>query len=177
MAANLLYNNLEVEPIGVNVTIPGNDIARLMYYLSCVATVIDHDKADILIDYEHYYLLSEAEKDLLIELASLFNPLIFLDAGIFIRDDSLIPPDADNEFYQITDHRIGIHVNEEVMIGGHSVKVLKVMACNDTWLTKFYINPLNNFKRTLNVNDKNSVDSSHSYTRKRPDDECCCSIF
>ena len=47
---------------------------------------------------------------------------------IFILDSRLLISGFDNEFYQITDERIGIHVNEEVMIGGRVVRVLKVMA-------------------------------------------------
>ena len=72
------------------------------------------------------------------------NPKIFIDAGIFILDPVLVPDDSDNEFYQITDERIGIHVNSEIVIGGRTVKVLKVMACNLDWLNTFYFEPWKN---------------------------------
>ena len=56
----------------------------------------------------------------------------------------LVPEGSDNEFYQITDERINFHFNDEIMIGGKTCKILKVMACNTSWLLRFYYNPLKN---------------------------------
>ena len=36
------------------------------------------------------------------------------------------------------------------MIGGRTVKVLKVMACNFDWLNNFYITPIKNIHRVNN---------------------------
>ena len=197
MSGDLVMNNLQVEAIGEIVTIPNNDIAKLMYYLSCVDTVINHNQEgedDILTDYKHYYLLSENEKDLVLTLVSLFNPLIFIDSGVFIVDPNLVPEGADNEFYKVTDQRIGVHVEDEIMIGGKWVKVLNIMACNTDWLYKFYINPLNNFNR-IDYNKYRqyapapkpepiySQPSSHNisfnsyHSGRKSDDDCCCLIF
>ena len=144
MAANFGFNNLKVEAIGQKVTIPNDDVAKLMYYLSCVYTVINYNEIDRLTDYENYDLLSVDGMAELFKLVLLFNPKIFIDAGIFILDPVLVPDDSDNEFYQITDERIGIHVNSEIVIGGRTVKVLKVMACNLDWLNTFYFEPWKN---------------------------------
>jgi hypothetical protein len=144
MAANFGFNNLKVEAIGQKVTIPNDDVAKLMYYLSCVDTVINYNEIDRLTDYENYDLLSVDGMAELFKLVLLFNPKIFIDAGIFILDPVLVPDDSDNEFYQITDERIGIHVNSEIVIGGRTVKVLKVMACNLDWLNTFYFEPWKN---------------------------------
>jgi hypothetical protein len=144
MAANFGFNNIKVEAIGQKVTIPNDDVAKLMYYLSCVDTVINYNEIDRLTDYENYDLLSVDGMAELFKLVLLFNPKIFIDAGIFILDPVLVPDDSDNEFYQITDERIGIHVNSEIVIGGRTVKVLKVMACNLDWLNTFYFEPWKN---------------------------------
>ena len=143
MLAN--FNRLHVQQIGVTVTIPNDDFARLMYYLSCVDTVIEYDNEDdILTDYENYYLLNVEQKAVLLSLVTLFNPKIFINEGVFIVDPSLVPEGSDNEFYQITDERINFHFNNEIMIGGKTCKIEKVMACTNSWLLRFYYNPLNN---------------------------------
>ena len=80
-------------------------------------------------------------------MVSLFNPLIFIEAGVFVVDPALVPEGMSNEFYKITDKKFGFHVDQQIMIGGQMVKVLKIMDCKTTWLYKFYINPLNNFKK------------------------------
>ena len=138
-------NRLHVKPIGEIVTIPNDDVARLMYYLSCVDTVIEYDNTDdMLTDYENYDLLNVDQLTVLFGLVTLFEPKIFIDGGIFILDPVLLPEGSDNEFYQITDERINFHFNDEIMIGGKTRKILKVMACNASWLLRFYYNPLKN---------------------------------
>ena len=138
-------NNLEVHPIGVTVTIPDDDVARLMYYLSCVGTVIEHDNEnDMLTDYENYDLLDVNQLTLLFSLVTLFEPSILIKGGAFILDPSLVPEGMGNEFYQITDERINFHFNDEIMIGGKTRRILKVMACNIFWLKRFYYNPMKN---------------------------------
>ena len=44
MSINLDFNSLNVEKIGRTVNVPNNDLARLMYYLNCVASVIQYDE-------------------------------------------------------------------------------------------------------------------------------------
>ena len=134
-----------VQPIGETVTIPNDDVARLMYYLSCVDTVIEHDNTDdMLTDYENYDLLNVNQLTVLFSLVTLFDPKIFINGGIFILDPLLVPEGSDNEFYQITDERVNFHFNDEIMIGGKICKILKVMVCNTSWLLRFYYNPLKN---------------------------------
>ena len=72
----------------------------------------------------------------------LFNPKIFINASIFIVNEDLLPNNTANEFYKVTDERIGVHVNQQVMIGGRAVKVLNNMAWNSSWLNRNYLTPL-----------------------------------
>ena len=136
--------NRGVYAFGERTSVPDDDVAKLMYYLSCVDTVINYNEIDKLTDYQNYDLLTVDDMTLLFKLVLLFNPKIFIDAGIFIIDESLLPYDLDNQFYKITDERIGIYVNDEIMIGGRNVKVLKVMACNESWLVRNYFRPWKN---------------------------------
>ena len=138
------FNNVKVQTFGERTFVPDDDVAKLMYYLSCVDTVINYNEIDRLSDYENYDLLSVDSLTELFKLVLLFNPEIFIEAGIFILDENLLIYDMDNQFYQITDERIGIHVNNEIMIGGRTVKVLKVMACNERWLIRNYYRPWKN---------------------------------
>ena len=116
--------NRGVYAFGERTSVPDDDVAKLMYYLSCVDTVINYNEIDKLTDYQNYDLLTVDDMTLLFKLVLLFNPKIFIDAGIFIIDESLLPYDLDNQFYKITDERINIYVNDEIMIGGRNVKVL-----------------------------------------------------
>ena len=142
MSINLDYNALKVERTGTVVHVPDNDLARLIYYLNCVLVVIQYEKNNKLTDYEHYYYLTSEEEKAVYGLAALFTPKIFIDAGVFILNPDLVPYGSSNTFYKITDDRIGVHVNKEIVIGGRVVRVLEVMALTTEWLNRYYIEPL-----------------------------------
>ena len=133
MSASFGMNKFSVQRIGVQVEVPNNNLARIMYYLSCVFNTIQYNESNKLSDYQHYYYLNEDEKKAVYALAVLLNPKLFLDANIFILDDGTLTGNFGNEFFKITDERIGVHVNQELMIGGRSVKVLSIMACKRSW--------------------------------------------
>jgi len=171
MSVNLKYQSLDIKPIGRKVTVPDNNLAKLMYYLACVFKVIQYDQSSRLTDFQRYYSLSKEEEQTVLGLVALFNPKIMTDLSLFIVAPNLVPSDMSNEFYQITDDRIGVHVNSEVVIGGRVVKVLKIMAMTEEWIYYYYINPAksytepkltsssnynsNNYKTTNNNNNNN----------------------
>ena len=149
------------------------------------------DKSDILTDYENYDLLNKDQKAILVSLAILFDPNIFIRGGVFILDPSLVPEGSDNEFYQITDERINFHFNDEIMIGGKTRKILKVMACAISWLERFYYNPLNNIMSLITAKqpspprppkygyypEQNNRPKPTYMTKPKDEDDCCCLIY
>lgn len=140
MSATLAMKNVKVRAFGTKVTVPNNAMASLMYYLDCVSTVIDY-KDRSLTDFQNYDELTGEELVAVYALAKIFHPSIFINAGIFIIDQKLLF-DSANQFYEITDETIGFHANREIVIGGKVRKVLKLMACNDYWLSKYYFGPI-----------------------------------
>ena len=152
MALTLGYKSLKVEDNTVEVQVPENDTAKLMYYLSCVSTVIMYDKANKLTDYRNYNSLTLEEQADVYACAILLNPKMFLDAGIFIINPKLLTRGLSNQFYKITDSRVGVHVNQEIAIGGVSVKVLQIMVCEESWINRNYIRPLENLNARRDSN-------------------------
>ena len=161
-SATLGINKLSVERIGVKVEVPNTNLARLMYYLSCVFTVIQYNESNRLSDYQNYYNLNEDEKKTVLALATLFDPKIFIAAKVFVPDNGLLTGDFGNEFFKITDEKVGVHVNQEIMIGGRAVKVLKIMAVKISWLENNYYNPLRGLYNELSYR-QNSVYSRNEY--------------
>ena len=96
-----------------------------MYYLHCVTVVIDYERDNILTDYKNYNDLTKYQKEAVYNFALLLDPKLFISAGIFIVDSKLLPDDSDNQFYKITDERIGFHINQNFMIGGKNCKSFK----------------------------------------------------
>ena len=44
MSATLDYNSLKIEATGSETLVPNNNLAKLMYYLSCVFAVIQYNE-------------------------------------------------------------------------------------------------------------------------------------
>ena len=181
------FNRMQVQELSTHrVNVPDNDIARLMYYLSCVDTVINYQEIDRLSDYKNYASITREEFVELFNLVMILNPKFFIEKGVFIINQNLLPYDLGNQFYQITDERIGIHVNSEMLIGGRSVKVLRIMACNKDWLIRYYFNPWKNIFETADRLERyktvqvprppesNIFFVPVSHTRKKSDDISCC---
>lgn len=85
MSATLGINKLKIEPIGSTVTVPNNNTAKLMYYLSCVLKVIQYNQNSKLIDFEHYYNLNNEEKKLVYQLAFYLNLKFFLKQKFLLK--------------------------------------------------------------------------------------------
>ena len=144
MSLTMGYQSLGVKLTGSTTTVPDNDLAKLMYYLDCVFAVIRYDNADRFTDYKNYYLLSTAEEQTVLGLAALFNPKIMSDLSLFLIGSRFVPSGG-NQFYEVTNDKIGLHINSEVIIGGVSRKVLKVMGCTEEFLKSNYYNPIESY--------------------------------
>ena len=137
-------DNISIIPIGERNNVPNDNVAKLMYYLSCVDTVINYQGIDKLSDFRNYERLTVDDMTDLFKLVLLFNPEIFLNANIFILQTDPLPNGADNQFYEIINERIGIHINNQIVIGGKTVRVMKFMVCNPAWLIRNYYRPWKN---------------------------------
>ena len=145
MSVDLNYQSLDIKVVGTTATVPDHSLAKLMYYLSCVSSVIQCDDDSRLTDYRNYYLLTRQEEQTVLSLAALFNPKIMSSLSLFIVNPDLVPYGSCNEFYEITDQKIGVHVDSEVIIGGKVIKVLHIMACTQSWLIKHYYDPIQQY--------------------------------
>ena len=174
MSLNMNYQSLDVKLTGSTTSVPDNDIAKLMYYLDCVFAVIqiDIDGVERYTNYSEYYSLTIEEQNKVLSLVSLFNPKIMVESYLFLVGPRFVPADASNQFYELTDNRIGIHVNSEVIIGGVSRRVLKVMGCTESWLNRNYFIPVDNYNRKIQ-SPAPAPNYQNSSSNSSNNDECC----
>lgn len=179
-----------IRATGTTTTIPDNPMARLMYYLNSVNTLVDFGIPNDLCDYRYYYNLSFDEENQVLMLAGLLSPDLFINKGIMINEPRLCP-DANNEFYEISDIQQAIAITEEFTIAGRQVHTLRIMAFKMAWLENNYINPMKSYlpriralangtadsyrPRTITYNSPSSYDdnptSDDDYSKKHS--KCC----
>ena len=173
MSLNLKYQKIGIKSVGVKTTIPENNLAKLMYYLNCVFVVVQYDENKKFTDYSNYYLLSIEEEQLLLTLVRQFNPKFMRENNLFIVDPNLIPSDMTNEFFQITDERLGFHVNSEILVAGKAVKVKNIMACTEHWISRYYIEPMKGYEQMF-INQRNTLlENSSEFVYNNNKDICC----
>lgn len=85
MEARLGYNRVRIRDTSISANVPDNDVARLMYYLKCVFTVLECNSYSQYTDYNNYgnLLLLNSGISELIRLAKKFNPNIMMDTKVF----------------------------------------------------------------------------------------------
>ena len=171
MSIGLASKRFTVKDTTRQVFIPGNPKAKLMYYLNCISGVLNTNKWNRYTNYSQYYYIPDSEIPDIVALATIFNPEIMIKSGIFMIDEYI---DLGNRFLEITGETIGIHANQEMIIGGIVVRVLKIMLCTKTWLKNYYFEPI--------VDILNPVPPPVPVSKRRisnSDDDifCGCSIF
>ena len=167
MSATYIEKKIRIKAFGRYTTIPNNAIAKLMYYLHCVTSVVDIIIDPVLTDYQNYDELTWEQLKEVHNTATKYSPDIFQSHKIFIVDRDLLNNSSNNEFYEITDETIGIHVDKEIIIGGRVTKVNKIMVCNNSWLSENYFSPISEidkfFERIENGNYLKQILNTQTY--------------
>ena len=149
MSTNYITKNIRIKDSDNYTTIPDNAIAKLMYYLYCVSSVIDIIDP-ILTDYQNYDKLKSEQLVEVYNKEKEYSPDKFLSYKIFIINQNLPNKTLDNEFYEITDETIDHQADKEIIIGGRVAKVNKIMDCNNNWLSVYYYSPISVVDKIVN---------------------------
>ena len=141
-------NRLGIKDISSTVTVPNNPRAKLMYYLDCVAVVIQLDDANLtrLRDFRNHYLLNESEIDALLALVILFSPDELLGKVFFPSEDC---GGRNNQFLELNAVSHTLAVADNILIGGERKRVAKVMFFQRSWMECNYFSPIRSFQGRL----------------------------
>ena len=185
MSTNL--GKLKIKDDTHKVYVPDDDLARLMYYLDCVFTVLNYNGFSRYTDYKNYtkMLYSYEGYSKILELAEKFNPTVMMKAGIFIINENT--GNLDNRFFEISDERLNLHAFKEILIGGKHTKilnckeivvggirtrVLNIMFLKSSWLVRNYYMP---FKRLteFDIQSCSESDYDNDYNKESVKSSIC----
>jgi len=165
MALAFQRNEIDIERTGRSVTVPNNDVARLMYYLNCVCNTIDcNDDPDIqrFTNYHNWSYLSSEEQKALLVVCYAFSPDVF-DDKVFFHSDALCG-NSSNEFYTINQVRSQLFAVESIIIAGRQRQVNKIMTYKMSWMKTYYYDPMQRLVSRLG-NSSRPVTYSPRYTQ------------
>ncbi|XP_068688062.1 uncharacterized protein [Montipora capricornis] len=142
--AALIGERVGIKETGTTVTVPENSTAKLMYYLSCVASVLKLDDPNLnrLRDYQRYYFLSDVEIDALLTLVLILSPDELIGKVFFHSEDC---GGSNNQFYELSSVTHMLAVSDNVLIGGERKRVAKIMFFRRCWMENYYISPMRSF--------------------------------
>lgn len=143
-------SNIGIREFGTTATIPDNDVAKCMYYLSCVCAVIDSDDSTIrrYTNYRNYWLLSASEIEIVYKLCLTLSPDEFEDKVFFESD--VLCGSSGNNFYEINQVRNRLGVVGSIIIAGRTRQVTKIMTYKMSWMRTNYIGPMSRLADQLN---------------------------
>ena len=146
--ATLIGERVGIKKTGSTVTVPENPTAKLMYYLNCVAHLIQLNNPNLsrLRNFKSYYLLTDEEIDALLTLVLLFSPDELIGKIIFHSEDC---GGSSNQFFELSSVTHMLAVSDSVLIGGERKRVANIMFFKRCWLQDNYISPLRSFEGRL----------------------------
>ena len=151
MAAVIGSTQIHVKKTSVQVTIPDNPIAKLMYYFNCICSCVEADNDDTirrLRNYQYYSSLSSQEEAQLLILCLALSPDKLIGSILFpATDDEEFTGGCDNEFFELSAVNTRVLVSESLLIGGQQKKVRKIMKFKKAWIENNFINPLRSIER------------------------------
>ena len=135
-------NEYDFRKFGDTVTVPNADIAKIMYYIDCVCTVVDYNDNNIsrYRDYSNWRNMSDEEDRLIFLLALQLSPKE-LENKVFFNNPALCAGSA-NQFYEIGQIQNRVMVVNSIVIGGRSRQVKKIMAYQPSWMERNYLEPM-----------------------------------
>jgi hypothetical protein len=134
------------------VEISTNPFATLKYYLRCVSCCLPgiSDLPDYVTDFSNYRNMDRDEKMTVLALATRFDLKTMVSAEIFILDrDEEICRYWGNEHFQITESRFAGLATSSVVIAGLRVEVTNVMFYTRKWAQRFFTDPLQSARQSL----------------------------
>ena len=146
--AAFVGERVRIRDTSVSVSVPQNSKAKLMYYLNCVATVIQLDDPALsrLKNYQSYYLLSEEETDALLALVILLSPDELIGKVFFPSEDC---GGRTNQFFELSAVSHMLAVADNIVIGGERKRVGKIMFFQRSWMENNYLTPIRSFQDRL----------------------------
>lgn len=152
MALNFNRVNFNVRNTTVDATVPNTPVARLMYYLNCLCSVLQLNTSDSpnlhqLTQYSLHWALTAAQKRELAILCWILSPDELLNKCIFI-DNNL---KRLNEFYEISAVQNQLFVSSSIIINGQRKRINKIMICRPFWLNKNYIEPMKTMSLLMRI--------------------------
>lgn len=148
-------NEIGIRETGRRVTVPDNNIAKLMYYLHCVLTTIDsNDESEIrrFTDYQNWRRLSNDEQKQLVVLCYTLSPDVFEDK-VFFQSDALCE-DLGNKFYEISQVRQRLVAVQSIVVAGQAKRVNQIMTYKNSWMRTYYLEPMRNEAQRLSENER-----------------------
>ena len=140
--AAFVHERVGLRATGTATNIPNNPRARLMYYLSCVSSVLQLDNPNVnrLKNYSRYFALDEEDETLLLYLVILLSPDELIGKVFFPSDE--LCGNSNNEFFEISRVSHLFAVQQNIVIGGERKRVVKIMTFKQSWMHQNYINPM-----------------------------------
>ena len=137
-----------IRDISRDASVPENSKAKLMYYLNCVASVIQLDDRALsrLRNYQNYYLLSDQETDALLAFVILLSPDELIGKVFFPSEDC---GGGSNQFFELSAVSHMLAVADNIVIGGERKRVGKIMFFKRSWMENNYLSPVRSFQDRL----------------------------
>lgn len=163
MALSFERTQVGLKEFGSKVTVPNNSKAKLMYYLDCVAIVLDlrTDLPRKFLNYARGYNQLNTEESIeLLALCQLLSPDVLTGKCIFENNEM---SGLRNRFFELSAAESTVLATESILVAGKRVRVAKTMMYKSSWRRDYFDEPFASLTSSLR---------SQLTPRPRPKKDC-----
>jgi len=170
-AAVFAQNEVQFDLTGQSVVVPNDDLAKVMYYLSCLNSCLNKVIPPEYVNYSNYQRVRSDLREEIKQLAQALSPSRLRNIVLIVVEPTnpLLRGYA-NEFLKITEATsilgVGVVRNEAIMVGEKSVEVNTILLCTEKWIRDNYTSPMDALTRTY-VNIPSPSNVSYKYGSKK----------
>jgi hypothetical protein len=140
------------------ISIPEDNIAKLMYFLNAVHNCVDVAFDDRLINYRYYYDLSDEERREVVTFAHRYRPAALRNVIFYEVDDtSYMLTTTSNRFLELNDPVVIGSFNlpsNVVLVDGVQHVIRRVMIYKRVWAREFFMDPFEGEKWRIGLGPK-----------------------
>ena len=145
MALAFQRNQVGLKLTGTHCSVPNNPKAKLMYYLNCMATVLNLDELPaVFTNYQNYSALDSTMTKHLVEFCRLLSPDLLEGKCIFEVNDL---NGSSNEFVELSAAKTTMVAAGSIMMAGRNVQIAKIMLYKRIWRRNNYDLPMAELER------------------------------
>ena len=142
MISEIDHDEISIEPFGVRCEVPEHPVAKIMFYLHCLAA-LGYDMPSRFTNFERFTRLSDSDVDDVVTVAKKLDPDFLISQRVVLVNNKLAMGEMNNRLYKLKGLRArGRFSSDECDGATLNLSEYKILVVGTDFLRHYYYDPL-----------------------------------